>query len=89
MPELPEVETVRRTLNQLVVGKTIERVTVNLPRIIQRPDDIDAFALELAGHTIIGVERRGKFYGFCWTGWYWSPICGWKVDTAYTSSTKK
>ncbi|MEN1985291.1 DNA-formamidopyrimidine glycosylase [Paenibacillus hubeiensis] len=61
MPELPEVETVKRTLNQLIVGKTIDHVTVNLPRIIQRPDDIHAFALELAGHTVVGVERRGKF----------------------------
>ncbi|MFD2699886.1 DNA-formamidopyrimidine glycosylase [Paenibacillus shunpengii] len=61
MPELPEVETVRRTLNTLIVGKYIDRVTVHLPRIIQRPDDIEAFAMELAGHTIQGVERRGKF----------------------------
>ena len=61
MPELPEVETVKRTLNSLIVGKYIDRVTVHLPRIIQRPDDIDAFAMELVGHTIQGVERRGKF----------------------------
>ncbi|MCM3783186.1 DNA-formamidopyrimidine glycosylase [Neobacillus mesonae] len=61
MPELPEVETVKRTLNTLIVGKHIDRVTVHLPRIIQRPDDIDAFAMELVGHTIEGVERRGKF----------------------------
>lgn len=61
MPELPEVETVKRTLNQLIVGKHIERVTVNLPRIIQRPDDIQQFAFMLEQHTIQGVERRGKF----------------------------
>lgn len=61
MPELPEVETVKRTLNQLVKGKTIDRVSVHLARIIQRPDDIDQFAWMLAGHTIEGVERRGKF----------------------------
>lgn len=61
MPELPEVETVKRTLNQLVKGKVIDHVTVNLARIIQRPDDIDQFAFMLAGHTIQGVERRGKF----------------------------
>lgn len=61
MPELPEVETVRRTLNQLITGKTIERVTVFLPRIIQRPDDIVQFANRLAGHTFQNVERRGKF----------------------------
>ncbi|MWV44003.1 DNA-formamidopyrimidine glycosylase [Paenibacillus sp. HJL G12] len=61
MPELPEVETVKRTLNQLVKGKEIDHVTVNLARIIQRPDDIDQFAFMLAGQTIQGVERRGKF----------------------------
>ncbi|WP_219838132.1 DNA-formamidopyrimidine glycosylase [Paenibacillus sp. R14(2021)] len=61
MPELPEVETVRRTLNELVAGKRIERVTVSLPRIIQRPAEPEAFAAALAGHTIQTVERRGKF----------------------------
>jgi formamidopyrimidine-DNA glycosylase len=61
MPELPEVETVRRTLGQLVAGKTIQAVRVHLPRIIQRPDDIEIFASLLAGQTIRTVERRGKF----------------------------
>ncbi|GGD52741.1 DNA-formamidopyrimidine glycosylase [Paenibacillus nasutitermitis] len=61
MPELPEVETVRRTLNQLVAGKRILRVTVSLPRIIQRPKAPDEFAAMLAGRTILSVERRGKF----------------------------
>lgn len=61
MPELPEVETIKRTLNELIVDKHIDHVTVNLPRIIQRPDDIQAFAMELADHRITGVERRGKF----------------------------
>ncbi|AIQ34862.1 5-hydroxymethyluracil DNA glycosylase [Paenibacillus sp. FSL R5-0345] len=61
MPELPEVETVKRTLNDLVNGKQIDSVTVRLARIIQRPDDIQAFANLLAGHSIVNVERRGKF----------------------------
>ncbi|CAH0117722.1 Formamidopyrimidine-DNA glycosylase [Paenibacillus sp. CECT 9249] len=61
MPELPEVETVKRTLNQLIIGKQIERVTVSLPRIIQRPQDTLMFAALLAGHTFQRVERRGKF----------------------------
>ncbi|SDZ12647.1 DNA-formamidopyrimidine glycosylase [Thermoactinomyces sp. DSM 45892] len=61
MPELPEVETVRKTLEQLVVGKTIQDVSVHLPRIIQRPDDIDIFSRELQGSTITGIGRRGKF----------------------------
>lgn len=61
MPELPEVETVRRTLTGLIVGKTIQSVTVSLARIIQRPDDIRRFEMELAGHRILEVGRRGKF----------------------------
>ncbi|GAV13413.1 DNA-formamidopyrimidine glycosylase [Paenibacillus sp. NAIST15-1] len=61
MPELPEVETVKQTLNTLVAGKRIERVTVTLPRIIQRPLEIEQFCDALKGHTIERVERRGKF----------------------------
>lgn len=61
MPELPEVETVRRTLNELVAGRTIRSVTVKLPRIIQRPADPEQFQDALAGLTIQQVERRGKF----------------------------
>ncbi|QAY66557.1 DNA-formamidopyrimidine glycosylase [Paenibacillus protaetiae] len=61
MPELPEVETVKRTLNELITGKRIRSVTVKLPRIIQRPAEPEQFADALAGHTIQSVERRGKF----------------------------
>ncbi|MGO4111154.1 DNA-formamidopyrimidine glycosylase [Paenibacillus sp. YAF4_2] len=61
MPELPEVETVRRTLIELVAGKKITSVTVKLPRIIQRPAEPEAFAAALEGRTIQTVERRGKF----------------------------
>ncbi|MFC5531303.1 DNA-formamidopyrimidine glycosylase [Cohnella yongneupensis] len=61
MPELPEVETVCRTLNELIAGKEIDRVSVKLPRIIQRPADPDLFEVQLAGRTFRSVERRGKF----------------------------
>ena len=61
MPELPEVETVRRGLESLVVGKTIAAVTVNLARIIRTPDDAEPFKLMLAGLTIDEVARRGKY----------------------------
>ncbi|WEK53213.1 MAG: DNA-formamidopyrimidine glycosylase [Candidatus Cohnella colombiensis] len=61
MPELPEVETVCRTLNDLIVGKTIAKVTVKLPRIIQHPDDPDVFSAMLEGRSFRAVERRGKF----------------------------
>ncbi|MUT65816.1 DNA-formamidopyrimidine glycosylase [Paenibacillus sp. NEAU-GSW1] len=61
MPELPEVETVKRTLIELVAGKRIQSVTVRLPRIIQRPAEPEQFAAALEGRTIQTVERRGKF----------------------------
>lgn len=64
MPELPEVETVRRTLLQLVVGKTIKDITVGWPKIIKKPDDVQQFTLLLAGQTIEDVKRRGKFLLF-------------------------
>jgi formamidopyrimidine-DNA glycosylase len=64
MPELPEVETVKRTLTMLVTGKTISEVEVRLPRIIQKPDDIRMFETLLQGQTILGIERRGKFLRF-------------------------
>ncbi|RKD23792.1 DNA-formamidopyrimidine glycosylase [Ammoniphilus oxalaticus] len=61
MPELPEVETVKRTLQTLVCGKKIERVTVSLPRIARSPSDLMQFCSLLEGETIQDVERRGKF----------------------------
>jgi formamidopyrimidine-DNA glycosylase len=64
MPELPEVETVRRTLQTLVVGKTIQHVTVTLGRIVRRPDDVQQFCASLVGQTIQRVERRAKFIKF-------------------------
>jgi formamidopyrimidine-DNA glycosylase len=64
MPELPEVETVRRTLQSLVVGKTIADVTVTLGRIIRKPDDVNQFIASLQGQTIRAVERRAKFLRF-------------------------
>ena len=61
MPELPEVETVRRTLEKLIVGKKIRTVSVFLPRIIRKPGETLEFAILLEGQTIHGVDRRGKF----------------------------
>lgn len=61
MPELPEVETVRRGLAALVIGKTISRVTVTLGRIIRTPDDVEQFKLMLEGLSLDEVSRRGKY----------------------------
>ncbi|MDQ0208090.1 DNA-formamidopyrimidine glycosylase [Alkalicoccobacillus murimartini] len=64
MPELPEVETVRRTLEELVIGKTIQTVEVAWPNIIKKPADTVEFADELKGQTIQSMQRRGKFLLF-------------------------
>ena len=47
MPELPEVETVRRGLEKLILGKTIQSVEVKYPKMIQT--DLDAFRQDLPG----------------------------------------
>lgn len=61
MPELPEVETVKRTLEDLIVGKKVTNVVVKWPKIIKKPDDVEAFKMKVIGQTFTGVERRGKF----------------------------
>ena len=62
MPELPEVEVVRRGLAQHVVGRSITDVTVLDPRSVRRhlagPHD---FAARLTGHTVVDARRRGKY----------------------------
>ena len=68
MPELPEVETVRKGLEQLVVGKTIAEVNVFWGKIIEQPE-VDVFRHQLIGETITGVQRRGKFLIFKLTHW--------------------
>lgn len=64
MPELPEVETIKRTLERFIVNKTIEDVAVFWGKIIQRPDDVEHFRQILIGETFQKVERKGKFLLF-------------------------
>lgn len=62
MPELPEVEVVRRGLQQHVAGRTIERVEVRHPRAVRRHDAGPGdFAARLGGATVTAAERRGKY----------------------------
>jgi formamidopyrimidine-DNA glycosylase len=62
MPELPEVEVVRRGLHAHVVGKTIIAVRVHHPRAVRRheagPADLTA---RLLNARITGTDRRGKY----------------------------
>lgn len=64
MPELPEVETVKQTLIQLVKNKKIKDVVIYWPKIIKKPLEIEQFKDALKGQTIIDVDRRGKFLKF-------------------------
>jgi formamidopyrimidine-DNA glycosylase len=61
MPELPEVETVRKTLKKLVSDKQIENVTVYWPKIIKNPIVTEQFIDALKGEIIEDIGRRGKF----------------------------
>ena len=62
MPELPEVEVVRRGLQAHLVGKTITAVRIHHPRAVRRheagPADLTA---RLLGARITGTDRRGKY----------------------------
>lgn len=64
MPELPEVETIRKTLLSLVKNKKIVRTEVLWPKIIKQPDDVMQFIDALKGETIRDIGRRGKFLLF-------------------------
>jgi formamidopyrimidine-DNA glycosylase len=60
MPELPEVETIRRELDREVVGKRIKTVSVTGERSVRRHDDPAEFVTRLEGAKVTAVERRGK-----------------------------
>lgn len=62
MPEMPEVETVRRTLRLLVVGKTIDHVDIWYDKVIT--GDPETFKRELKGKTFTAVDRYAKFLLF-------------------------
>ncbi|WP_066292556.1 DNA-formamidopyrimidine glycosylase [Bacillus sp. FJAT-29937] len=61
MPELPEVETIRRTLDELIMNKTIDHVSVFWPKIVKHPEEVVQFKDALVGQTFTGTGRRGKF----------------------------
>ncbi|MFC5816021.1 bifunctional DNA-formamidopyrimidine glycosylase/DNA-(apurinic or apyrimidinic site) lyase [Nonomuraea harbinensis] len=69
MPELPEVEVVRRGLRQWVIGREIDSTEVLHPRAIRRhlPGALE-LAARLRGRTLVSAERRGKYL--------WLPLSG-------------
>lgn len=62
MPELPEVEVVRRGLQAHVAGKTITAVRVHHPRAVRRHEAGAAdLTARLLGAHVLGTDRRGKY----------------------------
>ena len=61
MPELPEVETLRRDLEKEVIGKRIKAVEVSGARAVRRHKTTADFVAKLEGRKISGVTRKGKY----------------------------
>lgn len=64
MPELPEVETIRRGLEREVAGKRIKSVEVHGTRSIRRHKSKKEFISRLEGVKISGIGRKGKYLVF-------------------------
>jgi formamidopyrimidine-DNA glycosylase len=60
MPELPEVETIRRQLEPLLVGRSIQQAEIRDPRLT-RPFEPSSVSDALQGERIVGLDRRGKY----------------------------
>lgn len=60
MPELPEVETVRRGLEREAVGREVVGIGVSDPRILKGQPE-DRFARRVRGRRITAARRRGKY----------------------------
>ena len=74
MPELPEVETVRRGLNSLTLNQKIIGGEVLLERTVAQPTSIDQFINGIKSNAIAAWHRRGKYLlaqlspAPCWLG---------------------
>ena len=87
MPELPEVETVRRGLEPRLVGRTLERVEI-LDWRLTDPEDPTIVGMELDGDRVVAIGRRGKYLLFAlgsgrtlvvhlrMTGWFHHQAAG-------------
>lgn len=59
MPELPEVETIKRDLEKIITGKNITKVCVHNPKVIREPSP-EKFKRGLSGVRINNILRRAK-----------------------------
>lgn len=65
MPELPEVETIKKSLLPLLVGKKIVNVELKVENLLKYPEkDKDYFEDTLKNSSFIDIQRRGKYLLF-------------------------
>ena len=63
MPELPEVETIKKGLEKSILNKSIKKVKVSEPRIVKSPC-LEEFKRQLRGKTFQKIIRKGKYLIF-------------------------
>jgi formamidopyrimidine-DNA glycosylase len=61
VPELPEVETLRRDIDKEFANKRIRKVEVTGARSVRRHDNPQDFVVRVEGRTMTGTRRRGKY----------------------------
>jgi formamidopyrimidine-DNA glycosylase len=66
VPELPEVETIRRIVERELVGRTLVRVDLSLPKLLRDSPLPDLG--QLAGHELLSTDRRAKVLVTHWSG---------------------
>ncbi|HEU0113288.1 MAG TPA: bifunctional DNA-formamidopyrimidine glycosylase/DNA-(apurinic or apyrimidinic site) lyase [Thermomicrobiales bacterium] len=66
MPELPEVETMRRIVERELAGRELAAVEVRLPKLLRDSPMPDLTAL--AGRRVLGARRRAKVLVIDWSG---------------------
>lgn len=59
MPELPEVETIKRDLEKVLLGKKITGVSVHHPLVVREPS-VDKFKKGITGAAVKNILRRAK-----------------------------
>lgn len=69
MPELPEVETVKNSLNSLILGEKIKAIEIRYNKIIKNVND-EVFIKSLMGQTFQAIDRLGKYLIFILNDYY-------------------
>ncbi len=64
MPELPEIEAIKRVIEPQIKGFAVQQITVNRPEVVAHPS-ADEFCTRITGQFFTEIDRRGKFLILC------------------------